>query len=148
MNKKILGFTAIYAIFMASLLFLTFQYSWNPSGYSYEVDHPTLIIKEGLLDTNENNVNITENMSDVLLLQVAVGNVQTHWKQDLIVMALFFPLILFSIFKNSRPFKNVLPYKWFVGLSVAIITIYLIVTVPAYVTEISAVDQYVKAVLD
>ncbi|WP_173918538.1 hypothetical protein [Halobacillus sp. Marseille-Q1614] len=148
MNKKIIAFTAGYAIIMAILLVLTFNYSWNPSGYSYELNHPEMTIKQGLTGSEQTTVDFTENMADALLFQVAVSNVHSHWKQDLLVLALFFPLILFSVFKEYRPFKEVLPYKWFVGLSAAVIIAYLAISLPAYLTELDAVHQYASSLLE
>ncbi|WP_082232628.1 hypothetical protein [Halobacillus massiliensis] len=148
MNNKIIAFTAGYAMIMAILLVLTFNYNWNPSGYSYELNQPELIIKQGITESKQTTVNFNENMSNALLFQIAVSNVQAHWKQDLLVLSLFFPLILFSIFKEYRPFKEVVPYKWFVGLSAAVILAYVAFSIPDYVTELDTVERYVSSLLE
>ncbi|MCP3027536.1 hypothetical protein [Halobacillus sp. A5] len=147
MNKKIIAFTLVYAVIMAALLFITLNYNWNPSGYSYESDGSTVVIKEGLGQNEAAELDIAENMSEILLLQTAIQNVESHWQVDLVVISLFFPLILFSVFKETQPFKEQLPHNWFVWITIGIIAIYAVATVPSYIGEIQSVHERVNALI-
>ncbi|UOQ94993.1 hypothetical protein MUO14_08730 [Halobacillus shinanisalinarum] len=148
MNKQLISVTAVYALIMAVLLILTFQFGWNPSGYSYEVNGSTLTVQKGLAHSDVTTVEISEHMSDVLLFQVAMSDVKTHWHTDIIMLALFFPLILFAVFKDKRPFKKVLSYKWFLGIVCAIILVYTAATVPNYFSQIQKVEENVQKLSD
>ncbi|WP_163527464.1 hypothetical protein [Halobacillus ihumii] len=146
MDKKLIGVTAGYALVMAALLILTFSFAWNPSGYSYAIENSTLSVQKGLGNEVVAEVEIADNMADVLLFQAAVSDVKTHWHTDIVLLALIFPLILFAIFKDKRPFKKVLPYKWFLGIVVAIVVIYAAATIPSYFSQIQEVETYVQKI--
>ncbi|WP_431803000.1 hypothetical protein [Halobacillus andaensis] len=148
MNKKIIAFTFVYAVIMAGLLFITMNHNWNPSGYSYDSDGSTVVIKEGLGQNETAELEAAENMSEILLLQAAIQDVMNHWQLDLIVISLFFPLILFSVFKETQPFKEQIPHKWFVVMAIGIIVIYAVATVPSYIGEIQSVHDRVNALIN
>ncbi|MBP2004446.1 hypothetical protein [Halobacillus andaensis] len=148
MNKRIIAFTSVYAIIMAALLFITINNDWNPSGYSYESEGSSVVIKEGIAENQVGQLDFSENPTEVLLLQSSVQEVERHWQQDLIVISLVFPLILFSVFKETQPFKEQVPRKWFIAMTVGIIVIYAVATVPSYIGEIQSVNDQVNALLN
>ncbi|MCP3033488.1 hypothetical protein LF817_19370 [Halobacillus sp. A1] len=148
MNKKMITFTSVYALIMAALLVLTFLYDWNPSGYSFEGDGSTVSIKQGVTGEEVGQADLAEDTSGILLFQAAIQDVKAHWQQDLIVISLLFPLILFSLFKEAQPFKEILPHKWFVTMTIAIIVIYAVATLPSYIGEIQSVHDRAEVLLN
>ncbi|MFG6147282.1 hypothetical protein [Halobacillus sp. B23F22_1] len=148
MNKRIIVFTSVYAIIMAALLFITINNDWNPSGYSYESEGASVAIKEGIAENEVGHLSFSENAAEVLLLQSAIQEVERHWQQDLIVISLLFPLILFTVFKETQPFKEQVPRKWFAAITAGVIVIYAVATVPSYIGEIQSVNDQVNALLN
>ncbi|SEH46158.1 hypothetical protein SAMN05192559_101573 [Halobacillus karajensis] len=148
MNKKTIGVAGIYILIMLPLLLLTYGANWNPSNISYDLDGETLVIKEGLGEEEVAEVNVQDRMNELLQFTLAVSVENKQWKTDVLVIGILLPFILFAIVPERRPFKKNLSFKWYMTSILAILVLYAAYSVPAHVTQIAEVHQYVDHLLE
>ncbi|MFQ3546361.1 hypothetical protein Q7A53_19945 [Halobacillus rhizosphaerae] len=144
MTNKMIGLIAVYAVIMAGLLYVTFAEEWNPSGNTYSVEDQTLTIEQGVFSKDTRTIDMKGKQADVLRYFLAMSVEREHWRQDLTVIGLILPFLLFIFYRDRRPFKSYVSYGWYVTIIAAIAVLYAAYSIPGHVSEIQDIHQQVN----
>ncbi|UOQ45308.1 hypothetical protein MUN89_04990 [Halobacillus salinarum] len=147
MNKKMLAIIGSYAVIMGLLLILTFSFQWNPSGYDYTIGDQSLTVEKGWISPDENTINVEGKQAEMLQFLLALSVEREHWRQDVTVIGLLLPFVLFLFYKQRRPFKNQVSYSWYVTIILAITALYAAYSTSGHLKEIEDIRSQLQQLL-
>ncbi|RWZ58938.1 hypothetical protein EQV77_08265 [Halobacillus fulvus] len=141
MDKKTIGIIVAYTLIMTALLLVTFAGNWNPSGYDYTIDNQTVTIEKG---TEQWEVDVSDKQPDAFRFYVALSEERQQWRTDITAIALLLPFLLLIAVPERRPFKNMVPKKWYMLIVLAIAVIYVVYSLSFHVEQIGEIQRLVE----
>lgn len=130
MSKKLLWIPVVYAIVMGTILVATIGFSFTPVPYEHSIENNTWKVE---YKGEKWETSAEEHVNEALRASVISNREKEQWTRDIVAIGALLPFILFAFHKNYRPFRNKVPYKWYTGITAAVVVLYSIFSITTHV---------------